>query len=79
MILLKEAPVEGQIEETLNGIGEYRLENIEKELNYKNFDNQQILNWFTKVSDPQEPSYVHFPGSFETIGHIAHYNLTEEQ
>ena len=49
------------------------------QLDYTNFDNQRILNWFTEVYDENSTKYVPFPGSFETIGHIAHYNLTEQQ
>lgn len=31
------------------GFKKYEVQSIPMELSYKNFDNQQILNWFTKV------------------------------
>lgn len=79
MILLREDVAEAELGAVADQIKQYEVGEIEVVINYKNFSNQQQLNWFTKVDDENDPKYVHFPGSFETIGHIAHYNLTEEQ
>lgn len=81
MILLREDVRAEDLEALKEELSKYNYEIRENdvELNHKNYDNQQQLNWFTKVEDPEQANYVHFPGSFETIGHIAHYNLTEDQ
>lgn len=79
MILLREDVSEAELANVAEQINQYEIGEIDVVINYKNFNNQQQLNWFTKVEDENDPKYVHFPGSFETIGHIAHYNLTEEQ
>jgi hypothetical protein len=47
------------------------------QLNFTNLTNQQIFNTLQKLKPGEEP--VVFPNSFETAGHIAHYNLTPEQ
>lgn len=50
---------------------------IEVELTYENFTNQEIFNHFQQITDASEP--IPYPNSFETAGHIAHFNLTPEQ
>jgi tRNA (guanine37-N1)-methyltransferase len=47
-------------------------------LNYKNVENQGIFEWFTNKHEGEE-GYIPFPNSFETVGHMAHYNLTDQQ
>lgn len=61
--------------------GKARLVEAEIELNYKNYENQEMFEWFTKQSfdDGKNEAYIPFPNSFETVGHMAHYNLTPEQ
>ena len=46
-------------------------------LGFNNLTNQEIFNIFQDVKEGGEA--VPFPNSFETAGHIAHYNLTPDQ
>ena len=50
MILLREDISNEQMQDEQCGFSKFKIEEIPLELTYKNFDNQQILNWFTQVS-----------------------------
>jgi len=49
MILLKENVTNFETQDEECGFKKFNIGESQVELNYKNFDNQQILNWFTKV------------------------------
>lgn len=46
-------------------------------LGYNNLSNQEIFEMFQLPKHGEQP--IPFPNSFETAGHIAHYNLTPDQ
>ena len=50
---------------------------IEVELKYDNVSNQDLFNSFQDLGNDGTP--IPYPNSFETAGHIAHFNLTPEQ
>lgn len=62
-----------ELPEVLKKTGlDIELNNFEVELDHKNFSLREILENYI-------PSDVRIPSSFETIGHIAHLNLTDSQ
>ena len=47
---------------------------IDVELNYENVSNQELLDSFQTLEEGTPG--IPYPNSFETAGHIAHFNLT---
>lgn len=51
MILLREDITEAELAAVAGDINGCQIEQMDFSINYKNFSNQQQLNWFTKIED----------------------------